>query len=81
MLWIVVALSFVRIHPTLVATGEITEVRMWAPTVLPWVMIALSAGVIALMLADPDGRFQMLAVAVVVGVIALASAVHGKRER
>ena len=26
-LWIVVALSFVRIHPTLVATGEITEVR------------------------------------------------------
>mgnify|MGYP002757511986 FL=1 len=80
-LWIVVALSFVRIHPTLVATGEITEVRMWAPTVLPWVMIALSAGVIALMLADPDGRFQMLAVAVVVGVIALASAVHGKRER
>lgn len=80
-LWIVVALSFVRIHPTLVTTGEITEVRMWAPTVLPWVMIALSAGVIALMLADPDGRFQMLAVAVVVGVIALASAVHGKRER
>ena len=70
-----------RLHPKLVATGEITDVRMWAPNVLPWVMIALSAGVIALMLADPDGRFQMLAVAVVVGVIALASAVHGKRER
>ena len=80
-LWIIVALSFVRIHPTLVASGEITDVRMWAPTVLPWVMIALSAGVFALMLADPDGRFQMLAVAVVVGVIALASAVHGKRAR
>ena len=80
-LWIVVALSFVRIHPTLEASGEITDVRMWAPTVLPWAMIALSAGVIALMLADPDGRFQMLAVAVVVGVIALASAVHGKRAR
>lgn len=75
-LWIVVALSFVRIHPKLVATGEITEVRMWAPTVLPWVMIALAAGVIALMLADPAGRFQMLAVTVVVGVIAIAGAIH-----
>jgi len=75
-LWIVVALSFVRIHPKLVATGEITDVRMWAPNVLPWVMIALAAGVIALMLADADGRFQMLAVAVVVGVIAIAGAIH-----
>ena len=75
-LWIVVALSFVRLHPKLVATGEITEVRMWAPAVLPWVMIALAAGVITLMLADPDGRFQMLAVTVVVGVIAIAGAIH-----
>ena len=75
-LWIVVALSFVRIHPKLVATGEITEVRMWAPAVMPWVMIALAAGVIALMLADADGRFQMLAVTVVVGVIAVAGVIH-----
>ena len=75
-LWIVVALSFVRLHPKLVATGEITEVRMWAPAVLPWVMIALAAGVIALMLADADGRFQMLAVTVVVGVIAIAGVIH-----
>lgn len=75
-LWIVVALSFVRLHPKLVATGEITEVRMWAPAVLPWVMIALASGVIALMLADPAGRFQMLAVTVVVGVIAIAGAIH-----
>ena len=75
-LWIVVALSFVRLHPKLVATGEITEVRMWAPAFLPWVMIALAAGVIALMLADSDGRFQMLAVTVVVGVIAIASVIH-----
>ena len=75
-LWIVVALSFVRLHPKLVATGEITEVRMWAPAFLPWVMIALAAGVIALMLADADGRFQMLAVTVVVGVIAIAGVIH-----
>ncbi|MDK8241124.1 amino acid permease [Corynebacterium coyleae] len=71
-LWIVVALSFVRLHPQLEASGEITDVRMWAPNVLPWVMIALAGGVILLMLADPDGRFQMFAVAVVVGVVSLA---------
>ena len=84
MLWIVVALSFVRLHPKLVATGEITDVRMWAPNVLPWVMIALAGGVIALMLADPAGRFQMFAVAVVVGIVALAGVVWtrvtGKKE-
>lgn len=80
-LWIVVALSFVRIHPKLVATGEITEVRMWAPAVLPWVMIALAAGVIALMLADADGRFQMLAVTVVVGVIAIAGVIHQNMQK
>ena len=71
-LWIAVALSFVRLHPKLVDNGEITDVRMWAPNVLPWIMIALTAGVILLMLSDPDGRFQMFAVAVVVGVITLA---------
>ena len=71
-LWIAVALSFVRLHPKLVENGEITDVRMWAPNVLPWIMIALTAGVILLMLSDPDGRFQMFAVAVVVGVITLA---------
>lgn len=80
-LWIVVALSFVRIHPKLVATGSITEVRMWAPGVLPWVMIALAGGVIALMLSDPDGRYQMLAVTVVVGIIAIAGAIHQNLQR
>lgn len=80
-LWIVVALSFVRIHPKLVATGEITEVRMWAPSVLPWVMVTLAGGVIALMLADPNGRYQMLAVTVVVGVIAIAGAIHQNLHR
>ena len=39
-------------------------------------MIGLAGGVIALMLANPDGRFQMLAVTVVVGVIAIAGAIH-----
>ena len=73
--WVVVALSFLRIHPKLVATGELTNVRMWAPGVLPWVMIVLTAGLILLMLGNPDGRFQMFAVAVVVGVITIAGVI------
>ena len=75
MVWVVVALSFLRIHPKLVATGELTNVRMWAPGVLPWVMIVLTAGLILLMLGNPDGRFQMFAVAVVVGVITIAGVI------
>ncbi len=71
-LWIAVALSFVRLHPKLVENGEITDVRMWAPSVLPWIMVVLAGGVIALMLADANGRFQMLAVAVVVAVVSIA---------
>ena len=71
-LWIAVALSFVRLHPKPVENGEITDVRMWAPNVLPWIMVALTGGVILLMLSNPDGRFQMFAVAVVVGIISLA---------
>ena len=71
-LWIAVALSFVRLHPKLVENGEITDVRMWSPSVLPWIMVVLAGGVIALMLADANGRFQMLAVAVVVAVVSIA---------
>lgn len=71
--WLAIALSFIKLHPQLVATGEITQVRMWAPNALPWATIVLIAGLIVLMLTNPDGRFQVFAVAVVVGVIALSA--------
>ena len=47
-------------------------------SVIAWrcASFVVAAGVIALMLADPAGRFQMLAVTVVVGVIAIAGAIH-----
>ena len=73
-IWFAIAFSYLRIHPQLEADGDITEVRMWAPGVLPWATIALAGGIVALMLTNPDGRFQVLAVAVVVGVIALCGA-------
>ena len=73
-IWFAIAFSYLRIHPQLEADGDITEVRMWAPGVLPWATIVLAGGIVALMLTNPDGRFQVLAVAVVVGVIALCGA-------
>ena len=71
-IWFAISFSFLRLHPRLVATGEITQVRMWAPSVLPWATIALAAALVVLMLTTPDGRTQLLAVAVVVGVAAIA---------
>ncbi|QYH20431.1 amino acid permease [Corynebacterium aquatimens] len=79
-IWFAIAFSFIRLHPRLEASGEITQVRMWAPKVLPWATIALAAGIVALMFTTPDGRFQVLAVAVVVGVIALASLLWTRKE-
>ena len=71
-LWFAIAFSFLRLHPRLENSGEITHVRLPAPTVLPWAAIVLAAGIVVLMLTTPEGRFQMLAVTVVVGVITFA---------
>ncbi|MCP1387394.1 amino acid permease [Corynebacterium sp. TA-R-1] len=78
-IWFAIAFSFLKLHPQLEDAGELTNVRMWAPTVLPWATIALAAGIVALMLTNPDGRFQVLAVTVVVGVIALASTLWNRK--
>ena len=74
-LWFAIAFSFLRLHPRLVASGEITHVRMWSPRVLPWATIALAACIVALMLTTAEGRFQMFAVVVVVGVVTIAGLV------
>ena len=78
-IWFAIAFSFLRLHPQLVTRGEITHVRMWAPSWLPWATIALIAGLVLLMLTNPDGRFQVLAVTVVVGVICLAGAIWTRK--
>ncbi|MEH0147994.1 amino acid permease [Corynebacterium sp. Q4381] len=79
--WFAIAFSYLRIHPQLVQRGEITHVRMWAPSWLPWATIALIGGLVLLMLTNPDGRFQVFAVAVVVGVIALAGVITTRTRR
>ena len=71
-IWFAIAFSFLRLHPRLEASGQLTDVRMWAPSVLPWATIALAAGIVVLMLTDDGGRFQVISVAVVVTVITVA---------
>ena len=78
-IWFAIAFSFLRLHPQLVTRGEITHVRMWAPSWLPWATIALIACLVLLMLTNPDGRFQVLAVTIVVGVICLAGAIWTRK--
>lgn len=75
-IWFVIAFSFIRLHPRLKRNGELTHVRMWAPSVLPWATVVLAAAIVALMATTPDGRFQILAVAVVVGVITLVGVIY-----
>ncbi|WP_301924701.1 amino acid permease [Corynebacterium glaucum] len=79
-IWFAIAFSFLKLHPQLVESGELTHVRMWAPHWLPWATIVLAAGIVALMLTNPDGRFQVMAVAIVVGVIAAAGAIWTRTD-
>ena len=79
-IWFAISFSFLRLHPRLVASGELTHVRMWAPGVLPWATIALAAALVVLMLTTPDGRTQLIAVAVVVGIAVIAGVLWTRTE-
>ncbi|WKD57886.1 GABA permease [Corynebacterium capitovis DSM 44611] len=79
-IWFAIIFSFLRLHPRLAQGGELTQVRMWAPRVLPWVTAAVVAALVVLMLTTPDGRLQVLAVTVVVAVITTLGLVVTKRK-
>ena len=48
-IWAMVILSYIRLHPKLVASGEITNVRMWGYPWLPWITFATLGGFILLL--------------------------------
>ena len=72
-IWTMVILSYIRLHPQLVASGEITNVRMWGYPWLPWATLATLGGFITLMLFDDGGRAELLSALVIVGVIVVVS--------
>ena len=72
-IWTMVILSYIRLHPQLVASGEITNVRMWGYPWLPWSTFATLGGFILLMLFDAGGRTELISALVVVGTIVVTS--------
>lgn len=72
-IWIVVAISQLRLRPRLAAAGTLT-VRMWFFPWLTWFTLALLAGLVALMLTDADARWQAVSTVV---LFALVAGVYG----
>lgn len=76
-IWAMVILSYIRLHPQLVASGEITSVRMWGYPWLPWLTLATLGGFILLMLFDAGGRTELIsAIAVVSTIVVISFIVH-----
>ncbi|GAA1474236.1 amino acid permease [Corynebacterium felinum] len=68
-LWVMIAASWIKLHPELVRTGEITSVRMGGH---PWsavVCLILLGALVVLMLVDANSRGQIYAVAVLFVVV------------
>ena len=72
-LWIMVAVTWLRLHPVLVSGKEITTVRMPG---YPWtaiVCLILLGGLVLLMLSDAASQSQVISVAMVFGFASLMS--------
>lgn len=70
-IWIMIVLSYLRLHPELVRGGEISTVRMWGYPWLAWLTLAAYGILVLLMLFDDTSRNQIFAVA---GLYALLTA-------
>ena len=73
MIWTMIILSYIRLHPQLVAKGEITEVRMWGYPWLAWATLAVLGGFVLLMLFDAGGRTELISAIIVVSTIVIVS--------
>ncbi|WP_394281225.1 amino acid permease [Corynebacterium sp.] len=74
-IWLAIIFSYLRLHPQLVRSGEITEVRMPGYPWLAWVAVVVVLALVALMLTDPTGRAQVIAVVCMVAFIVACSLV------
>lgn len=81
-IWLMIAASYLKLHPRLEAAGEISTVRMWGYPWLAWLTIIAIVGLVVLMLFDASSRAQVWSVAVVVIVLAVLSFLpHSRRNR
>ena len=83
--WVMVAVSQLRLRPRLVAEAgpEGLPLRMWGYPWLTWATLVGLGGVVVLMLTDEAARAQLAAtaglVAVVVGIYAVSQGLRGRR--
>lgn len=77
-IWIMIALSYLKLHPILERNNEVSEVRVPGYPFIAWATLAGLGGLIVLMLFDADARAQIVAVVVVVVVLLLLSLVTRK---
>ncbi|WP_156227534.1 amino acid permease [Corynebacterium comes] len=75
-IWIMITASYLRLHPELERLGEISTVRMWGWPWLGWVTMAALWALVILMLFDDAARSQVIAVAVVTGLLVLLANVN-----
>ncbi|MCF4006891.1 amino acid permease [Corynebacterium uropygiale] len=72
-IWIVIATSYLKLHPELERNNEIATVRLPGYPVLPILALVLLAGLVILMLFDQGARSEITSVSVIVVVLIVLS--------
>ena len=80
LIWIMVAASFLRLHPVLVRSGRLASVRMAGYPWVPVAAIAALLGFVLLMLFDSGSRGQVTSVSIVFAVLVVLSVVVARSQ-
>lgn len=78
-IWIMITLSYLKLHPEMEHGGEISEVRVPGYPWVAWATLLGLAGLIILMLFDPSARAQIVAVVVMTVMILALSLITRRR--
>ncbi|SQG64425.1 Aromatic amino acid transport protein [Corynebacterium renale] len=77
-LWLVVAASYLKLHPEMVARGELGPVKMGGYPWLPIGAIIALLGFVGLMATESDTRNQLIAVALMTILLTVIAAVRNQ---
>lgn len=80
-IWIMIALSYLKLHPEMDANGELQTVRIPGYPWIAWVTLIGLAALIILMLFDATARSQVFSVAILVaGIVGLSFFTRGRSQ-
>ncbi|MHA2788650.1 amino acid permease [Corynebacterium sp. S7] len=72
-IWLMIAFSYIKLHPELERNNEITTVRVGGWPWLPWATVIALVALVILMLFDDASRAQVISVIILTAVVALLS--------